>query len=109
MTGVVAPYFNGHREKTNYSDYLYRGCHIRLIVGKDGYVIDCYPLGNYTPNFHPEKLKEEALSAEPYELTAPEVKLFDSKDPVIQARRKATFARLSLEHHYGTKDMSKWV
>ena len=109
MTDTLPPYFNSRIERTNYEDYVYKGKHIRLIVGRNGQVIDCYPLGNYTPNFNLEKLKEEALSAEPYELTAPEIKMSDSKDPVIQVRRQATFARLSLEQYYGTKDMSKWV
>jgi len=109
MMAKVEPYFDSYIENTNYDDYVYRGNHFRLAIGKNGQVIDMYPLDDYTPNFYPEKLKEVALSAIPYELNAPEIKMFDSKDPDIQARRRATFARLSLEHHYGTKDMSKWV
>ena len=109
MMEVVAPYFNGYRENTIYDDYLYRGSHIRVIVGRNGQVIDCYPLGNYTPNFNLEKLKKDAVAAEPYELDNPILIEREVSDPVAHVRRQATFARLTLEHHYGTKDMSKWV
>jgi len=107
----VAPYYgidmNG--AYTMNEDYVFRGHHYRAAVTKVRGMCEFMPLDKYTPNFHPEKLKEIALSAEPYDLEAPEIKMFDSKDRGIQARRKATFARLSLKEHYGTDDMSEWV
>jgi len=109
MIAAVAPYFDRYIEGTNYDDYVYKGNHYRVVGGRNGQVIEFYPLDDYTPNFHPEKLKETALAAEPYDYNAPEIKMFDSKDPVIQARRQATFAREILTEHYGTDDMSKWV
>jgi len=105
----VVPYYDRRIEETNYEDIVFRGHHYRAVVDKTGGVADFMPLDKYTPNFHPEELKEIALSAEPYDLSAPEIKMRNSKDPKIQARRKATFARLSLKEHYGTDDMSKWV
>jgi|GEM_PF-3399380 len=109
IASAVAPYFGRRYTATNYDDFVYNGEHFRAVIGKNGDVIGFWPLDKYRPNFYPEKLKEVALSAEPYVLTAPEIKMEDSKDPEIQARREATFARLSLEHHYGTSDVSKWV
>ena len=101
----VAPYY----DNANHEDFVYGRHHYRAAVGKTGGVVEFMPLDKYTPNFHPEKLKALAMSAEPYDLSAPEIKMFDSKDPEIQARRQATFARITLKEHYGTDDMSKWV
>ncbi|MCL2200859.1 MAG: hypothetical protein FWB75_02750 [Oscillospiraceae bacterium] len=88
MIDVVEPYFDDMTEGANFSDYVYRRNHIRVAIRKDGNIISFFPLGSYTPNFFPEKLKEVALSAEPYLITAPEIKMHDSKDPEVQARIK---------------------
>jgi len=88
---------------------VYKRKHFRVVIGKNGDVIGIWPLDKYTPNFHPEKLKAVAVSAEPYAFDAPEIKMHDSKDPEILSRREATFAREILAEQYGTTDMSKWV
>ena len=108
MVVAVAPYFDGSVEGTNYDDYVYKGNHIRIALGRDGNIISFYPLDNYTPNFHPDKLKTEALAAEPYDKEAPELNVWNAGDP-DNARKMATFSREILAEHYGTDDMSKWV
>jgi len=111
ISAVIAPYYDNeiNGENTNYEDMVYKGHHYRAVVTKVGGVCGIYPLDKYTPNFHPEKLKKIASSAEPYAFNDPILTGAAVRDPVIQARRKATFARLSLKEHYGTDDMSKWV
>ena len=86
MVAAVMPYFDSRVEGTNYCDFVYTRNHIRIALGRDGNIISFYPLDNYIPNFHPEKLKKEALAAEPYDKDAPEIKMHDSKDQILQAR-----------------------